>query len=160
MNTLNVTKRWIRHAHSMMLGMVLMTISTICVAETQTATPESILSDWMSAYNRHSIEDMLDHAHPEIEWLFINEDQVLVETRGSEALASGLKSYFSSLPSARGTLHNLNAHDRFITVTEQAHWIKDDEPRSQCSLAVYEFEDNLIRRVWYYPATACSFDAE
>ncbi len=113
------------------------------------------LDAWMVAYNQHDIEGMLKHAHPDIEWLFVKEDTVLVETRGTEALASGLKTYFSSLPSARGTVHNLHVHDRFASVTEQAHWIKDGEERSQCSLAVYEMEGRLIRRVWYYPSTGC-----
>jgi len=46
-----------------------------------------------------------------------------------------------------------NVNVPYVSVTETANWTATDgTKKSQSSMTVYELEDNLIRRVWYYPA--------
>jgi hypothetical protein len=62
-----------------------------------------------------------------------------------------LTRYFAAVPSARSTIEGRMPAGRFVSVLERAHWTVGGEPRSQSSLSVYEVEDGLIRRIWYYP---------
>ena len=54
---------------------------------------------------------------------------------------------------AASTLSSAAENGAFISVVETARWKRDDgQDAEQSAIAVYEVRDNLIRRVWYYPA--------
>lgn len=115
-------------------------------------TPQTQLHDLFRAYNAHHVEGMLALMTDDVTWLSVTEDSVAVELVGKEALKTYMNTYFKALPSARSGQEGMLVNGRFVTVKERAFWEQDGETRSQASLAVYEFEDLLIRRVWYYPS--------
>ena len=47
----------------------------------------------------------------------------------------------------------------YVGVTETAHWVNDEgEEKSQSALTVYELQENLVRRVYYYSQTPEQID--
>lgn len=117
------------------------------------AVPKSIISEHMRAFNSGDVQGMSKMQHPNIEWLSVNDNQISVQVSGRDALAKNMTDYFKSPTKVTGSLRGWSVNTPYISVTERAQWTaKDGTPKSQSSLTVYELENNLIRRVWYYPA--------
>ena len=55
-------------------------------------------------------------------------------------------------PSAKSELKWVQVTPDRVATLEIATWESKSGEKSQVSLAVYEFRDNLIARVYYYPA--------
>ena len=106
----------------------------------------------MAAYNRHDVPAMLELVDTGFVWLNLVGDSVQVETRGRDALKSGLESYFRSIPTAQSTMETISSLGPWVSVRERAHWRTESGARSQAALSVYEVREGRLRRVWYYPA--------
>lgn len=112
-----------------------------------------VVHEQMDAFNRHDVEAMAAQVAPDFVWLSVDGDEVVVEVRGRMALAEGMRSYFSSLPSVRSEVEAAMVSGSFVTIRERAIWADESGvERSQVALGVYEVRDGLIQRVWYYPA--------
>jgi len=127
-----------------------------------TTTPDSsdlgnagIVSTYVAAYNDHDIERMLGMVTDDIRWMSVEKNNVAVITEGKLALASALADYFTGLPSASSRIRYIQANGTFVSVIEEAIWASRGETRSQCALAVYEFDASLITNVWYYSGEPC-----
>ena len=116
--------------------------------------PGEAVVAFVAAFARHDLPAMLAFTHPDVEWLTISESTVLTETRGQEALAASMRSYFDSCPSCRSTVEVSSTVGNFVSAVETATWESKGVAKAQASLSVYEFADGKIRRVWYYPAAA------
>ena len=115
--------------------------------------PKTIIMAHTDAFNKGDVVGMTKMQHPNIEWLNVNGSAVTVEVAGRAALAKNMESYFRSPTRVQSTLSNWNLNGDYISVTETARWkAADGQAKSQDALTVYQIEDNLIRRVWYYPA--------
>lgn len=119
--------------------------------ESADASPLKIVERYMSAYNSQDIPEILKLVDPNVQWLSVAGDTITVQTRGAEAFEESLFGYFESLPSSRSTIESMMEAGRFVTVWERAHWERDGESMSQSSLAVYEINESVITRIWYYP---------
>ena len=106
----------------------------------------------MEAYNAHDAAAMLEYVTGDVEWLSVAGAEISVEARGRANLAGGMIEYFAELPSARAEIERFLVAGSLVTVVERAYWKVEDAEHSQASLAVYELQDDKIRRVWYYPA--------
>lgn len=112
-----------------------------------------IISAYSAAWNANNLDEMAALMHPEIEWLSVVGSAVKVETKGKEQLVDSLKAWFESPSLPTGSLRDWSINGNFVAVTETASWLDDaKQTQSQSSLTVYELEDNLIRRVYYYPS--------
>lgn len=110
-----------------------------------------IISAYSAAWNAKKLGEMAALMHPEIEWLSVVGSAVKVETKGKEQLVDSLKAWFESPSLPTGSLRDWSINGNFVAVTETASWLDDaKQTQSQSSLTVYELEDNLIRRVYYY----------
>ena len=110
-----------------------------------------IISAYSAAWNAKKLDEMAALMHPEIEWLSVVGSAVKVETKGKEQLVDSLKAWFASPSLPTGSLRDWSINGNFVAVTETASWLDDaKQTQSQSSLTVYELEDNLIRRVYYY----------
>lgn len=115
--------------------------------------PGETVNAYVAAYNDRDIDAMVALMHDDIEWLAVEGGQVSAMARGKADLVAQLREYVASPAATTSTLSDSVINGRFIAVTETASWISPDgDTRSQAALAVYELEDDLIRRVWYYPA--------
>jgi len=120
---------------------------------------ETVVGAFVAAFNEHSVEKMLAHVSDGVEWLSVNGREVTAETAGKEALAASMADYFESCPSCRSELVVIAPAGSRVVTLEKATWTSKSGPRSQQSLAVYEFEGGAIRRVYYFPSEeAGAFD--
>lgn len=117
--------------------------------------PETIISEHVRAFNAGDVAAMSKMQHPDIEWLSVTGSEISTEVAGRDALAKNMTTYFKSPTKVTGTLRDWSVNGNYVSVTETASWTaKDGTRKSQSSLTVYQLEDNLIRRVWYYPAVS------
>jgi len=115
--------------------------------------PETIITAHVRAFNAGNVEAMGKMQHPNIEWISVTGSTVSVKISGRGALAENMKTYFKSPTKVSSTLRDWNVTGDYVSVTETANWTaKDGTAKSQSSLTVYQLDNNLIRRVWYYPA--------
>ena len=123
----------------------------------------SLVERYISAFNDKNIEQMLSLVTDDIHWMSIIETKAVVETSTKQALAAALKSYFTQVPSVKSKWIKSNAFGSWVFGVEQVSWLSakntgsqnDGQTKIQCSLSVYQFEDQLIKSVWYYPAQKC-----
>lgn len=130
--------------------MLVLCLATLTTPVFGQETPETQLQRLFEAYNAHQIDDMVALMADNVTWLSVMGDSVAVEITGKEPLKEFMTSYFNALPSAKSQAEGMLINGSFVTVKERAMWEQNGEARSQASIAVYEFEGALIRRVWYY----------
>jgi len=143
-----------KYAIGFLLGAVFLTACIQPVSEQANAElPKSIISEHLRAYNAGDAEAMAKMQHPDIQWLMVDGNTISVEVAGREALMKSMKSYFQTRTKVTSRLRDWNVNSPYVSVTETVSWAASDgRQKSQSSMTVYELEDNLIRRVWYYPA--------
>jgi len=130
-------------------------VLTACIEtiEQQPSVPKTIISNHVKAFNAGDVAAMAKLQHPDIVWLSVSGDSVSIEVAGRDALSKNMAEYFQSPTKITGTLRDWSVNEPYVSVTEIASWTaKDGTKKSQSSMTVYELQDNLIRRVWYYPA--------
>jgi hypothetical protein len=110
-------------------------------------------ASYVDAYNARDIDAMSALMHTEIQWIAIEGGKSEVVADGRTALVEQMTSYLSSPSVTRSSYSDVIENGRFLTMRETAQW-KDaaGKDQAQSAIAVYEFEDGLVRRVWYYPA--------
>lgn len=113
------------------------------------------VEEFIDAFNRHDVNAMLAMTTPDIHWMSISAQQLSIETSTQAQLRDAMTSYFESVPSARSRLRSIDSSGAFVYTLEEATWLSRDEQKSQCSIAVYEFNEQKIRHVWYFPAHRC-----
>ena len=125
-----------------------------CAAkDSPTTQSHPIIAAYSQAYNDKDITAMSALMHPDIEWLSVKNNEIIVEVSGKEALASSMSDWFESPNLPKGSLRDWSVNGNYIAVTETASWTTDaGEEKAQGALTVYELQDNLIRRVYYYPS--------
>lgn len=112
-----------------------------------------VITTYSNAYNAKDLAAMKSLMHPDIEWISVNGNEIEVAISGKKALSEAIKSFFEDPNMARGTHKGWSLNGDHVAVTETAHWTdKNGQARMQSALTVYQFENNLIRRVYYYPA--------
>ncbi len=115
--------------------------------------PKAIVSAHVDAFNKGDVAGMGKMQHRDIEWLNISGSTVTIEASGREALARNMEDYFKSPTRITGTLKDWSLNGDYVSVTETVRWkTASGEAKSQSALTVYQLENNLIRRVWYYPS--------
>ena len=138
---------------SRILAIVLL---VLCVppAHTQETTSPHIqtVEKFIAAFNAHDSSAMAELVAEDVDWLSINGDKVDIETRGKSALVESMNAYFKSCPTCQSTLSGAISTPGRVSVVEIANWQGSTGPRSQRGLAVYEFSESLIRRVYYFAA--------
>jgi hypothetical protein len=119
----------------------------------QPATPEAVVRANSAAFNAQDVAALAATVAEDFVWFNVEGEKISAETRGREALRTGMAGYFKSLPSAKSDIESLSVNGAFVSVKERAKWkSKSGEDRSQAALAIYEVREGLIKRVWYFPS--------
>jgi ketosteroid isomerase-like protein len=121
-------------------------------AESAPDAPQQQVRRFVAAFNAQDVDAMLELTHAEIEWFSIDGDKLGVETRGRVALRTYMLGYFKSCPSCRSKLTQMAHTATRVSAIEVASWQGKEGRRTQRGMAVYEFQDGLIRRVYYFPS--------
>ncbi|RDX34413.1 nuclear transport factor 2 family protein [Idiomarina abyssalis] len=110
------------------------------------------IKQFVAAFNAHDAELMSQYVTDDIQWLSVNGDRIAVETSGKTELIEAMDGYFKSCASCQSKVTDLTVLGNRVSTEEEASWRQNGELRSQKSLAIYEFNNSLIRRVYYFPA--------
>ncbi len=121
-------------------------------AECTPGAPQQQVRRFIAAFNAQDVDAMLALTHAEIEWFSIDGDKLGAEARGREALRTYMLGYFKSCPSCRSKLTQMAHTAARVSAIEVASWQGKGGRRTQRGMAVYEFQDGLIRRVYYFPS--------
>lgn len=133
-------------------------ISLTALAGQQAVVQESrnskdqLVREYVDAFNNRQIDAMLSMVTADIEWLSVAGNKIAIETTGKDELQKGMAGYFKAVPTARSELLWTKSSPSRVAALENATWKSRSGMQSQVSLAVYEFRDDLISRVYYYPA--------
>jgi len=127
-------------------------LACVLVSSAWAQSPDEVVERYMSAYNDHDVEAMIELVHPDIQWLSIDGDRISVETDGAAALAEAMRGYFEAVPSTRSSIETMMVSGNRVSVRERAHWTSSGQTQSQAALSVYEIAEGRILRVWYFSA--------
>ena len=117
--------------------------------------PHPVIARHVDAFNAGDLEVMSALQHPDIEWFGIDGADMRLEIAGREALAEMLDAYRSNNPTVVGMTRDWSQNGPYVSVIETASWTTEDgTKRAQSALSVYELQDGLIRRVWYFPSVS------
>ena len=109
---------------------------------------------YSNAYNAKDIDTLKSLMHPDIEWVSVTGSEIQVHISGKDALSKKMQDWFKNPKLPTGSLKGWSLNGDYVAVTETAHWTTDaGEAKSQSALTVYQFQNGLIRRVYYYAAT-------
>ncbi|TQV73985.1 hypothetical protein FLL45_14080 [Aliikangiella marina] len=114
-----------------------------------------VVNEFILAYNRKSLAEMLAFAHDKIRWMSIKNNNVTVEAASKKALREAMKGYFEGKSQTTSKLESVTQNGAFINGIERASWISQGQLKHQCAAVVYELEGLLIKNVWYFPAQKC-----
>ena len=118
----------------------------------ETVTPaQRLIETYAAAYNTHDLPTMAALMHVNIEWLSISDTGMETVTANKAELVAELENYFGKLPTSKSTLNDWGVNGDYVSVTETVSWTKEGVSKSQSAITVYQIEDALIRRVWYFP---------
>ncbi len=112
--------------------------------------PERIARDFIAAFNERNVEKMMALTTKDVKWFTVSGAAISTETADQEELRAFMNGYFKSCPTCRSKVTNVTAAGSRVTMTETATWNTEKGTQSNDSFAVYEFENNLIARVYYY----------
>jgi hypothetical protein len=110
---------------------------------------------FIKAFNNKDINEMLSHVSKDMQWMSVAGERIDIQTTSIDALKEAMSGYFSSVPSARSEIMSINESGNFVYTVEKAFWLVGEMEKSQCSLAVYEFDNALIKHVWYFKEHQC-----
>ncbi|MEM9169042.1 MAG: nuclear transport factor 2 family protein [Pseudomonadota bacterium] len=115
----------------------------------------AVVDAFITAYNDKDVDAMAALMHRDVQQIGVSEDRVDVVARGKDDLVRQMRRYAASEQRTRSRIDGLVGDGAFIAVREVAEWSGiDGDTRRRSALAVYEVENGLVRRVWYYPASA------
>ena len=107
---------------------------------------------FVAAFNAQDSHAMASLVADDIEWLSIVSNEVIVEARGKSNLIESMDTYFKSCSTCRSELSEMVSTTSRVSAVEVASWQEKSGIRSQRAISVYEFSDDLIIRVYYFPA--------
>lgn len=127
------------------------------------AAPRRLLDEYARAVNEKDTRILAVIVSPDVQWLSVSGGEVKAEVEGRQKLLEWTASYFQSMPTVRSRIEGPIAGawadpsgktpGRYVAAREFVTWTgKDGNERRQSSLAVFEIDKGLIRRVWYFPS--------
>ena len=115
---------------------------------------EQTVQRFIEAFNLHDGDAMAEFVAEDVAWLSIAGQDVAVQVTGKRELVASMKAYFESCPSCQSDLSGVLSTPNRVSAIEIASWQGKSGSRSQRSIAVYEFSQGLIQRVYYFPSEA------
>ena len=104
-------------------------------------------------FNQQDVDAMVSNMSDAFSWYQINEGEISLEANSKDQLREGMTGYFESVPTVSSSIGAALTNGSFVAAVETVAWdAKDGSRKSQASLSVYEFDDDLIKNVWYFPA--------
>lgn len=118
------------------------------------AEPAQTVAAYVEAYNARDLEAMQALMHPDIQWLSVEGESVVIVADGKDDLSTQMQAYMQGDFATTSQISGEIVNGGFVAVREIARWSDPQgAEQSQSALAVYELDSGLVRRVWYYPSS-------
>lgn len=133
---------------------IVFSILSLAACQSASVTPvHPIVAAYSESWNEKDINKMAALMHPDIKWMSVKDDAIVVEISGKLNLVAEMQNWFDGPDLPRGSLRDWSINGNFVAVTETATWKnKQGKLQSQSSLTVYELRNKLIHSVYYYPS--------
>lgn len=118
-------------------------------AATAPTPAAALVQRQLEAYNAHDLEAFLATYSPDIE-IFDITDAASPQMTGLEGMRAVYGEMFATMPNLRCDLGNRIADGAFVVDHEICAMSEPGDPPER-AIAIYQVEDNLIRRVWFAP---------
>lgn len=113
---------------------------------------DSIVEQFMDAYNNHSVDAMLELTTDDVRWMSVAGDKISIEADGKVALRSAMTDFFANRLHARSRHRSIKRSSSFVYTLAEAYAASGER---QCSVSIYELQRNKIANVWYFAAQQC-----
>lgn len=129
------------------------TVNLAACAQLPSQPSHPLVAAYSESWNERDVQKMSALMHPEIQWLSVEGTSIVIEVEGKPQLVAAMQEWFVGANLPLGSLRDWSINGNYVAVTETASWTDDSgTAQSQSALTVYELQDNLIRRVYYYPS--------
>lgn len=106
---------------------------------------QNLLTKELNAYNSRDLETFLSCYHPDIEIFDQLTGKIMMS--GKEQMAPTYQQMFDASPNLHAKILNTMLMENFYVGHEEVIGINGKE--TLFAIATYQFQDNLIRRVWF-----------
>ncbi|MCI5048467.1 MAG: nuclear transport factor 2 family protein [Aquisalinus sp.] len=119
------------------------------------ASQSHIVMAYVQAFNDRDIEQISTMMHTDIEWIDISGSTQSISFSGKSAMVEGITAYFASGYNGQSEMTRFAVNGNFVSGVETVSWqTAAGQNRRQSATVVYQLEDGLIRRVWYFAAVS------
>ncbi len=112
--------------------------------------PEAVVRDFIAAFNAQDVDRTIALTSKEMKWFTVSGATIMTETANQDDLRAFLVGYFKSCPSCRSKVSKMMTAGSRVSFTDTASWKTDKGTEFKDSFAVYEVENGLIVRAYYY----------
>jgi len=112
--------------------------------------PDAVVRDFIAAFNAQDVDRTIALTSKDMKWFTLSGSTIMTETANQDELRAFLVAYFKSCPSCKSKISNLMASGSRVSFTETASWKTDKGVEFKDNYAVYEVENGLIVRAYYY----------
>ena len=121
------------------------------LAQSEPDTRSEIVRNFVDAFNAQDSARMATMVTDDILWLSVSGSNLSIEVQGKTDFVAAMQEYFASCPTCRSKLADVMPSHERVSVIEVASWRTSSGTNSQQSLAVYEFDGQRIKAVYYFP---------
>lgn len=122
-------------------------------ATTPASPPNRLLVEaYTAAFNMRDLPAMAAMMHPDIQWITVAGGNSSVTTDGKIKMVNEMGDYFGGSTRVTSTVNGWGINGAFVSAVETAAWTSNaGMEKLQRSNVVYQIDNGLIRRVWYFP---------
>ncbi|MEO9599043.1 nuclear transport factor 2 family protein [Parasphingorhabdus sp.] len=123
-----------------------------CVTASAPTPHRALVEAYTAAFNGQDVPAMAAMMHPDIQWITVTAGKSAVTTDGKIKMVAEMDEYFGGSTKIRSTLSGWGINGAFVSAVETASWTSaSGKKMAQSSNVIYQIDDGLIRRVWYFP---------
>ena len=93
-----------------------------CASGLSNSPTPAIIEDYVQAYNDRDVDQMAVLMHPDIQWLSVEGEDLVVFADGKTDLVQQMSDYLASPQVTTSTLSSAAKNGAFISVVETARW--------------------------------------
>lgn len=110
-----------------------------------------IVSEQVLAFNAGDVDRLVDQVSEDFKWYYIGSDTLLLELSGKEQFKANMSGYFSEVKSVHAEISEYAIDGNRMSFKEVVTYeTVSGKKGSTSAMAVYEVQNDLIYRVWYF----------
>lgn len=138
---------------NILTGLACLSLISCVTAPMPASSPNrALIEAYTAAFNMQNVSTMATMMHPDIQWITVTAGSSSVTTDGKTKMVAEMGDYFGGSTKITSTLSGWGINGAFVSAIETASWTSTSgAKKAQSSNVIYQIDDGLIRRVWYFP---------